>query len=207
MLRIRTAALAVAAVAVSALTIGLSAGPAIAHDRGHDGGYGHHGWSHHALTGTVQSVNTSANTAVITLGGDRSQGQFRKDCAPGSNGTSGAQTQQVTLNLAGATIYNGQGMNQDWSSPTGSSNGSPATMTLADVHPGDQVSAQLAANHGAVRRDAASGTPVPVQKLVDWGAPQAGANSQNGQNGQNAGGSHHHHHHGHWQGAQQFRHR
>jgi hypothetical protein len=197
MLRIRTAALTVAAAAVSALALGLSAGPAVAHDRGHDG-FGHHGWSHHALTGVVQSVNPSANTAVVTLGGGRSQGDFRSYCDHGPNGTSASGAPQVTLSLSGATIYNGQAMHQDWSSPGGSSNGSATTMTLADVHPGDQVTAQLAADHSAVRQDVASGALVPVQKLVDWGAANSGASPQ-------TGGYPHHHHHDQSQGAQQFR--
>jgi hypothetical protein len=100
---------------VSALTVGLAAGTAVAHDRGHHDDCGAH--RGHALAGMVQSVDPSANTAIVTLGG------------------------------------------------------STAMMT-----------AVLAVDRAAARQDVASGTAVPVAKLVDWGAPSAGG--------------HVHHHHG-----------
>ena len=102
MLRVRTGAMSLAAAGAAALTLGLVAGPAVAHGFGHhDFRGGHH---RHALAGAVQSVDTSANTAVITLGGPRA---LHSDWDHGSSTSS--DTRQVTLDLSGATIYDADG--------------------------------------------------------------------------------------------------
>ena len=106
MFRVRTGSLSLAATGAAALTLGLVAGPAVAH------GFGHHDFrgSHHrhALAGAVQSVDTTANTAVITLGGGRA---LHTDWHHGSSTNSG--TQQVTLDLSGASIFDAAAMKRD----------------------------------------------------------------------------------------------
>jgi hypothetical protein len=165
MVRVRTAALSLAATAVAALTLGLAAGPAVAHGFGHHGFRAHH---RHAIAGVVQSVDTSASTAVITLGGHRS---MHGDWDHGSRADSG--TQQVTLDLSGASVFDVAAMKRqchsgDSASPT----------TLSAVQPGDMVAAVLAVDHATARQDIASGTAVPVRKLLDWGAPDAASSAK-----------------------------
>jgi hypothetical protein len=169
--RLRTAALSLAATGAAALTLGLAAGPAVAHGFGHHHSFGHHGFrSHHrhALSGVVQSVDTSANTAVITLAGGRS---FHRDWDHGSPATS--DTQQVTLDLSGATIFDAASMKRDCHS-----GGSASPATLSAVQPGDQVTAVLAVDHATKRQDIESGTPIPVSKLIDWGASSSSSQDQ-----------------------------
>ena len=166
MFRVRTAALSLAATGAAALTLGLAAGPAAAHGIGHHHGFraAHH---KHALAGAVQSVDTSANTAVITLGGGRA---LHSDWDHGSSTSSG--TQQVTLDLSGASIFDAAAMKRDCH--TGSS-ATPAT--LSAVQSGDVVTAVLAVSHSTARQDIASGTPIPVSKLIDWGAPSTASHA------------------------------
>ncbi len=159
MIRVRTAALSLAATGAAALSLGLAAGPAVAHGSGHHGFRGAH--HRHAHTGVVQSVDPSANTAVITLGGHQS---LHRDWDHGSPASSG--TQQVTLDLSGASIFDAAAMKRQCHS-----GGSASHTTLSAVQPGDMVTAVLAVAHAAARQDIASGTPVPVSKLIDWGAP------------------------------------
>jgi hypothetical protein len=169
--RLRTAALSLVAAGAAALTLGL-AGPAAAHGFGHHHGFfaGHH---RHGLTGAVQSVDTSANTAVITLGGER---PMRRDW--GHGGSTSSSTRQVTLDLSGASIFDAASMKRDCHS---GGSGSPATAsptTLSAVQPGDIVTAVLAVNHATARQDVESGTAIPVSKLIDWGAPSSASHSQ-----------------------------
>jgi hypothetical protein len=165
MLRVRTAALSLAATAVVALTLGVAAGPAVAHGFGHHSFRGHH---RHALTGVVQSVDTSANTAVITLGGGHA---LQRDWHHGSADSSG--TQSVTLDLSGASIFDAAAIKRQCHS------GDSATpATLSAVQPGDMVAAVLAVDHATARQDIASGTAVPVRKLLDWGAPKAASSAK-----------------------------
>ena len=172
MLRIRTAALSLVAAVVSALTLGLAAGTAVAHDRGHFGT--HRG---HALAGMVQSVDPSTNTAVVTLGGvDR---RMRTDWGHDSSGSS---ARQVTLNLSGAAIYDATAVHRHCSSPNHTANNSATTSTLSAVKPGDMATAILAVNHATANQDVTSGTAVPVSKLVDWGTPKAGSGSHHQHN-------------------------
>jgi hypothetical protein len=166
MLRARTAALSLAATAVAALTLGLAAGPAVAHGFGHHHGFrGHH---HHALTGVIQSVDTSANTAVITLGGHR---PMHGDWDHGSQADSG--TQQVTLALSGASVFDAAAMKRQCHS---GDSASPAT--LSAVQPGDMVAAVLSVDHATAKQDIASGTAVPVLKLLDFGAPNTASSAK-----------------------------
>ena len=159
MFRVRTGAMSLAAAGAAALTLGLVAGPAVAHGLGHhDFRGGHH---RHALAGAVQSVDTSANTAVITLGGSRG---LHRDWNHGSSTVS--DTKQVTLDLSGATIYDATAMKRQCH--TG---GSASPATLSAVQSGDVVTAVLAVSHSTARQDIESGTLVPVSKLIDWGAP------------------------------------
>ncbi|MGZ4230654.1 MAG: hypothetical protein ACXVVQ_04430 [Solirubrobacteraceae bacterium] len=162
MFRVRTLALSLAATGAAALTLGLVAGPAVAHGFGHHGFRAHHG---HALSGVVQSVDTSANTAVITLGGEHG---LRRDWDHGGTPSSG--TQQVTLDLSGASIFDAAAMKRDCHTGAGSS-ATPAT--LSAVQPGDVVTAVLAVSHSTARQDVESGAALPVSKLFDWGAPSA----------------------------------
>jgi hypothetical protein len=166
--RARTAAFSLAAISAAALTFGLVAGPAVAHGFGHHGFRAHH---RHALTGVVQSVDTSANTAVITLGGDKSMG---RDWDHGSSTSSG--TQQVTLDLSGASIVDAASMKRDCHH-SGDSGNSASPATLSDVQPGDVVTAVLGVSHSTARQDVESGTAVPVSKLIDWGAPNTSSHT------------------------------
>lgn len=174
--RIRTAALSLTAAGVAALALGLSAGPAVAHDGHH---FGHHsfffGHHHgHALTGVVQSVDTSNDTAVVTLGGDRRSMHRDWD----HNGASDTSSRTVTLDLSSASIFDATAMQQHCHGP-GPNNGSSATTTtLSSVQPGDVVSAVVAVNHFTARQDVESGTAVPVSKLIDWGQPSSGDQQQ-----------------------------
>jgi hypothetical protein len=168
MIRLRTAALSLAAAGAAALTLGVVAGPAVAHGFGHhDFRGGHH---RHALAGAVQSVDTSANTAVITLGGDRG---LHRDWNHGRSTSS--DTRQVTLDLSGATIYDASAMKRDCH--TGSSS-SATPATLSDVQQGDVVTAVLAVSRSTARHDIESGTAVPVAKLIDWGAPSTASHDE-----------------------------
>lgn len=166
--RIRTAGLSLTAAGVTALALGLSAGPAVAHGGHHGFGqhffFGHH--HGHALTGVVQSVDTTTNTAVISLGGDH-QSMHRHWDHSGSSSTS---TRTVTLDLSNAAIFDASAMQRHCHGP-GPNDGSSsaATTTLSSVQPGDVVSAVIAVNHDAARQDVMSGTAVPVSKLMDWG--------------------------------------
>jgi hypothetical protein len=171
----RTAALSLVATGAAALTVGLSAGPALAHGDGAHG-FGHRGFgNHHALTGTVQSVDTSTNTAVITLGTSHSQSMHR-DWDHGSNAPSSSQT--VTLDLSDARIFD-SAMQSHCHPGSGSSTGaSPSSTTLSSVQPGDVVSAVVGVDHGTARQDVENDTAVPVSKLMDWGQPQAAPTPQ-----------------------------
>jgi hypothetical protein len=170
MLRIRNAALSLTAAGVAALALGLTAGPAVAHDMGHHHGFlGHH--HHHALTGTVQSVDTSTNTAVVTLG-DASRSMHRDW---DHNGSSDSSTQQVTLDLSSASIFDASAMQRHCH---GDNSDSATTTSLSSVQPGDVVSAEVAVDHDTAHQDLASGTAVPVSKLVDWGQPRSGDQPQ-----------------------------
>jgi hypothetical protein len=166
MLRARTAALSLAATAAAALTLGVAAGPAVAHGFGHHHGF--RGHERHALTGVVQSVDTSANTAVITLGGEHA---LRRDWNHGSADSSGTQT--VTLDLSGASIFDAAAIRRDCHS-----GGSASPATLSAVQPGDMVAAVLSVDHATARQDIASGTAVPVSKLFDWGAPNTASSAK-----------------------------
>ena len=161
MLRVRTSALTLAAAGAAALTLGLVAGPAVAH------GFGHHefrgGHHRHALAGAVQSVDTSANTAVISLGGPWA---LHRDWDHGSSTSSAPQ--QVTLDLSGAKIYDASAIKRNCHTGTGTS---ASTTTLSAVQSGDVVTAVLAVSRSTARQDIESGTAVPVAKLIDWGAP------------------------------------
>jgi len=55
---------------------------------------------------------------------------------------------------------------------------SASTTTLSAVQTGDVVTAVLAISHSTARQDIESGTPVPVSKLIDWGAPSAASHDQ-----------------------------
>lgn len=164
MFRVRTAASSLAATAAVALTLGLAASPAVAHGFGHHGFRGAH--HRHALTGAVQSVDTSANTAVITLG----DSPMHRDSDHGSSTASG--THQVTVDLSGASIYDVAATKRQCH--TGAS-ASPTT--LSAVQTGDIVTAVLAVSHSTAREDIASGTAVPVAKLIDWGAPRTASHA------------------------------
>ena len=159
MFRVRTGAMSLAAAGAAALTLGLIAGPAVGHGFGnHDFLGGHH---RHTLAGAVQSIDTTANTAVIILGGPRA---LHSDWDHGSSTSS--DTKHVTLDLSGASVFDAAAMKRDCH--TGSST-TPAT--LSAVQSGDIVTAVLAVSHSTARPDIASGTAVPVSKLIDWGAP------------------------------------
>jgi hypothetical protein len=131
----------------------------------HDFQGGHH---RHALAGAVQSVDTSANTAVITLGGPRA---LHSDWDHGSSTSS--DTKQVTLDLSGASIVDATAMKRQCH--TG---GSASPATLSTVQSGDVVTAVLAVSHSTARHDIESGTPVPVAKLIDWGAPSTASHDK-----------------------------
>ena len=168
MLRVRTGAMSLAAAGSAVLTLGLVAGPAVAHGFGHhDFRGGHH---RHALAGAVQSVNASANTAVITLGGRRG---LHGDWDHGSSTSSAPQ--QVTLDLSGATIYDASAVKRQCHTGTGTS---ASTTTLSAVQSGDVVTAVLAVSHSTARQDIESGTAVPVSKLIDWGAPSTASHAK-----------------------------
>ncbi|HEX3689386.1 MAG TPA: hypothetical protein VHV28_06795 [Solirubrobacteraceae bacterium] len=174
MLRIRTAALSLTAAGATALALGLSAGPASAHGDGH---HSHHSFGHHhghAVTGVVQSVDTTANTAVVTLGASRQDMHRAWD----HNGSSDSSTQTVTLDLSSAAIYDATAMQQHCHGPSGSSNPSATTTTLSSVQTGDVVSFAMAVDHETAHQDLASGTAVPVSKLVDWGQASSGDQPQ-----------------------------
>ena len=168
MLRVRTSALTLAAAGAAALTLGLVAGPAVAH------GFGHHDFrgGHHrrALAGAVQSVDSSANTAVITLGGPRA---LHSDWDHGSSTSSAPQ--QVTLDLSGARIYDASAVKRNCHTGTGTS---AITTTLSAVQSGDVVTAVLAVSHSTARQDIESGTTVPVARLIDWGAPSTASHAK-----------------------------
>ena len=149
--------MSLAAAGAAALTLGLVAGPAVAHGFGPHDFRAHH---RHALAGAVQSVDTSPNTAVITLGGSRA---LHSDWDHGSSTSSG--TKQVTLDLSGATVYDATAMKRQCH--TGDSASPP---TLSTVQAGDVVTAVLAVSHSTARHDIESGTPVPISKFIDWGA-------------------------------------
>lgn len=206
MLRIRNGA--VSLVAATALTLAFGAAGAVAHDRGH--GFGHA--RHHRISGVVQSTDTTANTVTITLGGspDRAHrdwsgpGTTTPPTGSGSGTSTAPATRTVTLSVAGATILSAPAMHADWDSP-GATPTTPSTITLADVHPGDFVSARVAGGGHVVRQDAASGTPVPVSTLIDFGAPSSssGSGSSGSTSGSSTSGStsgsgtsHHHRHSG-----------
>jgi hypothetical protein len=167
MKHMRTAALSLVATGAAALTVGLSAGPALAHGDGAHG-FGHRGFGHHhALTGTVQSVDTSTNTAVITLGTSHSQSMHRN----WDHGSNAGSPSTVTLDLADASIFDSAMQSHCHS---GSSTGaSPSSTTLSAVQPGDVVSAVIGVDHSTARQDVENDTAVPVSKLMDWGQPQA----------------------------------
>jgi hypothetical protein len=170
MLRIRTAALSFVAAGAVALTLGVAAGPAVAHDFGHHGFWGHH----HALTGVVQSVDTTNNTAVITLGGgDRA---MHRDW---DHGGSNSSTQQVTLDLSGASIFDAASMQKQCHGPSGTSTATPSSVSA--IQPGDMVTAKVAVDHSTARQDVASGTAVPVSKLIDWGQKSTSGSDQSQQ--------------------------
>lgn len=172
MLRIRTAALSLAATGAAALALGLTAGPAVAHDFGHHGFFGHH--HRHGLTGVVQSVDTSAHTAVVAL-----EGMGRSMHRAWDHGSSsGSSSRQVTLDLSSASIFDGSAWQRHCHGPNSESTAS--TMSLSSVQAGDVVSFALAVDHDTARQDLASGTAVPVSKLIDWGQPSSGAQPQNG---------------------------
>jgi hypothetical protein len=165
MLRIRNAALSLTAAGAAALALGLTAGPAVAHDLGHHHGFfGHH--HGHALTGTVQSVDTSANTAVVTLGG-ASQSMHRDW---DHNGSSDSSAQAVTLDLSGASIFDASAVQRHCHGPNGNS---ATTTSLSSVQTGDVVSFAPAVDHETAHQDLSSGTALPVSKLVDWGQPSS----------------------------------
>ncbi len=178
MKRMRTAALSVVATGAAALTLGLAAGPALAHGDGAHGA-GHHSFRgfrhHHALTGTVQSVDTSTNTAVITLGEGSSRAMHRDWDHSGSSDSS---TQTVTLDLSSASIFD-SAMRTHCHPGSGSGSGSsPSTTTLSSVQPGDVISAVAGVDHSTAKEDVENGTAVPVSKLIDWGQPQAAPTPQ-----------------------------
>jgi hypothetical protein len=165
MLRVRTSALTLAAAGAAALILGLVAGPAVAHGH-HDFRGRHH---RHALAGAVQSVDTSANTAVITLGGRRA---LHSDWDHGSSTSSAPQ--QATLDLSGAKIYDASAVKRNCHTGTGTS---ASTTTLSAVQSGDVVTAVLAVSRSTARQDIESGTAVPVAKLIDWGAPSTASHA------------------------------
>ena len=177
MRRIRTAALSLTAAGVTALALGLSAGPAAAHDGHHGFGqhffFGHH--HGHALTGVVQSVDTTNNTAVVALGGDHQSMHRDWD----HNGSSDTSTQTVTLDLSNATVYDASAMQKHCHGPGPNSGSSSATTTtLSSVQSGDVVSAVVAVNHDTARQDVSSGTAVPVSKLIDWGTSRTASHTK-----------------------------
>ena len=56
--------------------------------------------------------------------------------------------------------------------------GSASPATLSAVQAGDVVTAVLAVSHSTARQDIESGTPVPVSKLIDWGAPSTASHAK-----------------------------
>jgi hypothetical protein len=138
--------------------------------------FGHHHGD--ALTGVVQSIDTSNNTAVVTLGEDHQSMHRDWD----HNGSSDTSTQTVTLDLSNASIFDASAMQSHCHGPDGtdnsSSSSSPTTTTLSSVQPGDAVSALVAVNHDTARQDVTSGTAVPVSKLIDWGQQSSSPTDQ-----------------------------
>jgi hypothetical protein len=171
MLRIRTAAISLAAAGAAALTLGLTAGPAVAHGFGHHDFFGHHRW--HAIQGTVQSIDVSASTAVISLGADRRS--MHRDWEHGGASSSGTRT--VSLDLSGASIFDAGSMWRHCHGPSGAPTPS-STTSLSAIQPGDVVAAFLAVDHFTARQDVESGSAIPVRKLVDFGQPGSNGSDQ-----------------------------